>query len=88
MRKARGGLPPPAATQQADPSHPPRPTEVKSPYDRRYTFERIAVNPDQIAAWNLPTRPTKQTDSRAKGFGAASVGSTISRSWSIVAYSL
>jgi hypothetical protein len=21
------------------------------------TFERIAVNPDQIAAWNLPTRP-------------------------------
>jgi hypothetical protein len=36
-------------------------------------FERIAVNPDQIAAWNLPTRPTKQTDSRAKGFGDESV---------------
>jgi hypothetical protein len=35
------------------------------------TFERIAVNPDQIGAWNLPTRPTKQTDSRAKNFGAA-----------------
>jgi hypothetical protein len=37
------------------------------------TFERLAVNPDQIAAWNLPTRPTKQTDSRAKGFGTESV---------------
>jgi hypothetical protein len=37
------------------------------------TFKRLAVNPDQIVAWNLPTRPTKQTDSRAKGFGAESV---------------
>jgi hypothetical protein len=37
------------------------------------TFERIAVNPDQIAAWDLPSRPTKQTDSRAKNFGAESV---------------
>jgi hypothetical protein len=37
------------------------------------TFERLAVNPDQIAAWSLPTRPTKQTDSRAKGFSAESV---------------
>jgi hypothetical protein len=37
------------------------------------TFERIAVNPDQIAAWNLPTRPTKQSDSRARGFAAESV---------------
>lgn len=36
-------------------------------------FERIAVTPAQIAAWNLPTRPTKTTDSRAKGFGANSV---------------
>jgi hypothetical protein len=41
--------------------------------DADITFERIAVNPDQITAWNLPTRPTKQTDSRAKGFGAESV---------------
>jgi hypothetical protein len=36
-------------------------------------FERIAVTPAQIAAWNLPTRPTKQSDSRAKGFGEISV---------------
>jgi hypothetical protein len=37
------------------------------------TFERLAVTPEQIAAWNLPTRPTKTSDTRAKGFGAISV---------------
>jgi hypothetical protein len=37
------------------------------------TFERVAVTPEQIAAWNLPTRPTKTTDSRAKNFGNISV---------------
>jgi hypothetical protein len=36
-------------------------------------FERIAVMPAQITDWNLPTRPTKASDSRAKGFGAISV---------------
>lgn len=36
-------------------------------------FHRIAVTPAQIEAWSLPTRPTKQTDSRAKGFGDISV---------------
>lgn len=36
-------------------------------------FERIAVNLDQIKRWNLPTRPTKKTDSRAKNFGDISV---------------
>jgi hypothetical protein len=36
-------------------------------------FERLAVRPEQIKAWNLPTRPTKTTDSRAKGFGSVSV---------------
>jgi hypothetical protein len=36
-------------------------------------FERIAVNPEQIAAWGLPTRPTKKSDSRSKGFGDISV---------------
>src|SRR5438093_8285582 len=34
-------------------------------------FERIAVNEYQIAEWNLPSRPTKTTDSRAKAFGHA-----------------
>lgn len=37
------------------------------------TFHRIAVTPAQIVQWNLPTRPTKTTDSRAKGFGDISV---------------
>ena len=36
-------------------------------------FERVAVTRTQIAEWDLPTRPTKTTDSRAKGFGAVSV---------------
>lgn len=36
-------------------------------------FERIAVTPQQIKAWRLPTRPTKKTDSRAKNFGEHSV---------------
>jgi hypothetical protein len=34
-------------------------------------FERPAVTREQVEQWNLPTRPTKQTDSRAKKFGSA-----------------
>ncbi len=37
------------------------------------TFERVAITPGQITAMSLPTRPTKTTDSRAKGFGDISV---------------
>jgi hypothetical protein len=36
-------------------------------------FERLAVDRLQIRAWNLPTRPTKMSDTRAKNFGAISV---------------
>ena len=36
--------------------------------DTEIHFERLAVTPEQIAQWNLPTRPTKTTDSRAKRF--------------------
>ena len=36
-------------------------------------FERLAVTPTQIARWRLPTRLTKTTDSRSKGFGDVSV---------------
>jgi hypothetical protein len=36
-------------------------------------FESIGVTPDQIREWNLPTRPTKKSDSRSKGFGDVSV---------------
>jgi hypothetical protein len=36
-------------------------------------FERLAVTEAQIAEYNLPTRPTKTTDSRAKNFVGDSV---------------
>ena len=36
-------------------------------------FERLAVTREQIGEWNLPTRPTKKSDTRAKGFGDISV---------------
>ena len=41
--------------------------------DAEIYFERLAVTPGQITAWDLPTRPTKVTDTRAKSFGAESV---------------
>lgn len=37
------------------------------------TFERLAVTSEQISAWALPSRPTKQSDTRSKGFGDISV---------------
>jgi hypothetical protein len=36
-------------------------------------FKRIAVTPWQIENFDLPTRPTKTTDTRSKGFGSISV---------------
>jgi len=36
-------------------------------------FERVAVTPDQIAAWKLPTRPTKKADTRSRNFRGESV---------------
>jgi hypothetical protein len=41
--------------------------------DAEIHFRRVAVTPQQIAEWNLPTRPTKQSDTRARGFGDISV---------------
>ncbi len=41
--------------------------------DKDLTFERLAVTPEQITAWSLPTRPTKRTDSRAGGFDGGSI---------------
>lgn len=32
-------------------------------------FQRVAVTPAQIRTYNLPSRPTKATDTRAKSFG-------------------
>jgi hypothetical protein len=41
--------------------------------DAEIYFKRIAVTPGQIKAFDLPTRPTKASDTRAKGFGDISV---------------
>jgi hypothetical protein len=41
--------------------------------DADIKFERVAVTADQINAWHLPSRPTKTSDSRSKGFGEISV---------------
>jgi hypothetical protein len=39
--------------------------------DAEIIFERIAVTSEQIADWDLPTRPTKASDTRAKNFGSS-----------------
>lgn len=36
-------------------------------------FERLAVTPEQIVEYDLPTRPTKRSDTRAAGFVGESV---------------
>jgi len=36
------------------------------------TYERVAVTPEQIERWNLPSRPTKATDQRASWQGGDS----------------
>ena len=41
--------------------------------DAEIVFGRLAVTPEQLRTWHLPTRPTKQSDTRAKGFGRISV---------------
>jgi hypothetical protein len=37
--------------------------------DAELYFERVVVQPEQIAAWSSPTRPTKAIDTLAKRFG-------------------
>ena len=41
--------------------------------DAEIYLERMAVTEEQIADWDLPTRPTKTSDTRSKGFGDISV---------------
>jgi hypothetical protein len=38
--------------------------------DADIVFERIAVTEEQITDWDLPTRPTKTSDTRSKNFGS------------------
>ena len=58
-------------------SMPPRRSRrccAKLAPDAEIHFERVAVTlPEQITQWDLPTRPTKASDSRSKGFGDISV---------------
>lgn len=42
-------------------------------YGAKFTFEPVAVLPWQIEAFDLPTRPTKKTDSRSKNWNGDSV---------------
>jgi hypothetical protein len=39
--------------------------------DADIVFQRIAVTPEQIADWDLPTRPTKASDTRSRSFGSS-----------------
>jgi hypothetical protein len=39
-----------------------------APYSE-IVFERLAVTEEQIIAWDLPSRPTKTSDPRARRFG-------------------
>jgi hypothetical protein len=41
--------------------------------DHFFSFERVAVTREQVARWNLPTRPTKTTDTRSASFDGESV---------------
>lgn len=41
--------------------------------DAEIYFNRIAVTQEEIELWDLPTRPTKKTDSRSKNFEGESV---------------
>jgi hypothetical protein len=41
--------------------------------DADITFKRIAVLPEQIEAWNLPSAPPKKSDSRSKSFDGRAV---------------
>lgn len=38
-------------------------------FDLYFEFKRVAINKEQINAMNLPARPTKKSDTRAKNFG-------------------
>jgi hypothetical protein len=47
--------------------------EPEEEFEAAATFTRVAVTEAQIADWDLPSRPTKKSDSRSKGFTGESV---------------
>jgi len=46
---------------------------LKEDHGVEFNFKRIAVTPAQISEYNLPTRPTKKSDPRARKFAGESV---------------
>ena len=44
--------------------------DLREMSDADISFERVAVTEEQIRRWDLPTRPTKQSDTRARRFGS------------------
>src|SRR5262249_22115090 len=53
---------------------PPSPRGVlayATPKRLPFRLKRLAVTEEQIDEWNLPTRPTKRSDSRARNFGSS-----------------
>src|SRR5262252_11166114 len=53
---------------------PPSPRGVlayATPKRLPFGLKRLAVTEEQIDEWNLPTRPTKRSDSRARSFGSS-----------------
>lgn len=46
---------------------------LKRDHGVEFSFERIAVTPEQISRYNLPTRPTKSSDPRSRTFTGDSV---------------
>ena len=53
--------------------------------DAEVHFERVAVTEAQIIEWDLPTRPTKRTDSRSKNFEGESVEADAIPTWQLKA---
>lgn len=48
-------------------------TDPEDVFGEHANFERVGVTEEQILDWDLPTRPTKKSDSRSKNFKGESV---------------
>lgn len=51
----------------------PDPEDFEIAFEEFADFTRVAITEDQIEAWELPTRPTKKTDTRSSSFEGVSV---------------
>ena len=46
---------------------------LREDFDAEFTLERVAVTREQIDEYDLPTRPQKQSDTRARNFDGEAV---------------